>query len=825
MAAYGKSQPTKYVLDRNNTSFTLQLFEYFKNLKWGHEYDFLKYYQNLVRSYISDVNVQSRGILASLEMGLGKSILAVSIAVDLIKERQPIILLTKSLQENMRGAIKKYVRLRADYESEYHLGRLNDLELTHWIDHNFSFVSMNASNMLKQMGKATEGHTVDEFDAALDKKFGEVLKLASLDGKLLIVDEAHNLFRAITNGSKNAIGLYDLVMKAKNLKIVFLTGTPIANDPFELVSCFNMLAGALVLPESYKEFNKLFVDGKNGRIKNKEKFQNRLLGLVSHVSNRSEPGKAFGVDDIRRAEFPTELPTVVERVNMDDAQFVVYQLARDKEQEEGGRGKGAFGSASARPAAEPPSMTKPKSGAASTYRVKSRQLSNFCAPHGLLEEKDPANIPAGSLGSAKYRRMVANIDKHSGQLGIVYSQFVGVGGLGTLSRYLDTLGWVRREIGVGKSAPVEENDIYVGMGPEIPSAMDYLQDIEREAVGSKWWRGGDESVSADDADDANDATPSFDINSLLADEPSSQVLLSSGRVGGAPLVYAIISGEVKTEDRQRIQDEFNAEDNKHGGQIDLILLSSTGAEGLDLKNVRHIHVTEPYWNWGRVKQIIARGVRNDSHKTLPADEKNVTPYIYLAIPPESDRGADGTYKPTTDTELFDEAVKEQLVIESFHEALHEIAIECMANGESYCRTCNPSGERLFTDDVARDVAAPDPCSAMREEQVRAEEIIVDGVTYYFKPDDTRLYDYAVYEHDKNIDGYRPMKESNPLYAKIVEAIEAAVIEPSKIVKSAHTDAAITVLEPAAIGEVSAPLVNDVGAPSVNDVGVVDAADK
>ena len=70
-----------------------------------------------------------------------------------------------------------------------------------------------------------------------------------------------------------------------------------------------------------------------------------------------------------------------------------------------------------------------------------------------------------------------------------------------------------------------------------------------------------------------------------------------------------------------------------------------------------------------------------------------------------------------------------------------------------------------------------------------------------------------------------MKESNPLYAKIVEAIEAAVIEPSKIVKSAHTDAAITVLEPAAIGEVSAPLVNDVGAPSVNDVGVVDAADK
>jgi hypothetical protein len=443
-------------LDRNNTNFTIQLLEHFKKTKWGDEYSFLKYYQNIVRSYINDVDIDARGALVQHEMGLGKSILAVSIAIDMMKERQPIILLTKSLEPNMRGAIRKYIKLRTAVEPDYHLGRLSDKDLDDWINHNFSFVSMNASNMLKQMGKASEGHTAEEFDIALEKKFGEVLKMASLDNKLLIVDEAHNLFRAITNGSKNAIGLYDLVMKARNLKCMFFTGTPIANDPFELVPCFNMLGskfGKITLPENYKDFNKLFVDEKNGRIKNKEKFQNRILGLVSYVSHHSNPGKAFGVDDpSTKAEFPEERPVVVERVHMDPDQYVMYGLARDKEKEEGSGSKFT----SARPV-EAPSMTKPKSKAASTYRVKSRQLSNFCPPAGMREEKDPSMIPEQNLGSAKYRKMYENIQKHREQLGIVYSQFVGMGGLGTFSRYLDSLGWKRIEIGARKGVPKEED--------------------------------------------------------------------------------------------------------------------------------------------------------------------------------------------------------------------------------------------------------------------------------------------------------------------------------------------------------------------------------
>lgn len=934
-------------LNRNNTNFTLQLFEFFKKTKWDSKYDFLKYYQNMVRGFINDVEIDSRGMLIVHVMGLGKSILAISIAMDLLKERQPIILLTKSLQENMRGAVHKYVNLRKKVEPDYHLGRLSEPELNDWIEHNFSFVSMNASNMLKQMGRAAEGHIAEEFDTALEKKFGEVLKMASLDGKLLIVDEAHNLFRAITNGSKNAIGLYDLIMKARNLKVVFLTGTPIANDPFELVPCFNILGskyGVPTLPEHYKDFNKLYVDEKNGKIKNKEKFQNRILGLVSYVSHNSHPGKAFGVqsDSSTKAEFPEELPITVERVNMDAEQFVIYQLARDKEKEEG---SGKFGPGNR--IVESPSMTKPKSKAASTYRVKSRQLSNFCPPASVREEKDPALIPAQYLGSAKYRKMYENIENHKNQLGLVYSQFVGMGGLGTFTRYLEENGWGRLEVSAPKKdkkvaveefikePPGEQGELdefidepnMVGEitgdgsvlrslhGPALMPAEMYLRSIDNELkkvdTNTWWlqndssdnWYGGadtdvpihilngythgighyaygsdedeteselsllDEVLESDfgstikneytfkyavdrdieivkslnpkyDHDDSNIKYPYYillimendkpigyarikysikdddkshlcigELLELFTVEPNESITTETmkkiiddavkcrdnlgefrksiwGGVadtrGVSPAArpdrkryFAIISGDVDVEDRTRIQDMFNDENNKHGGVIDLILVSSTGAEGLDLKNVRHIHIMEPYWNWGRVKQIIARGVRNDSHKALPVEEKNVQPYIYLAIPPDTERLPNGDYPATTDTELYDESIINQVEIESFNEALREVSIECLANDESYCRVCNPSNQPLFTEDAARDVRATDPCTGFQSEQVKVEEITVDGVKYYYSADSSSIYDYKIFIYDEDIDGYRPLKESDPKFVKIVDAIEDA----------------------------------------------------
>ena len=54
----------------------------------------------------------------------------------------------------------------------------------------------------------------------------------------------------------------------------------------------------------------------------------------------------------------------------------------------------------------------------------------------------------------------------------------------------------------------------------------------------------------------------------------------------------------------------------------------TGSEGLDFKNLRQVHIMEPWYNLSLVEQIIGRAVRNCSHKQLPFKERNVEIFLY-----------------------------------------------------------------------------------------------------------------------------------------------------------------------------------------------------
>ena len=57
---------------------------------------------------------------------------------------------------------------------------------------------------------------------------------------------------------------------------------------------------------------------------------------------------------------------------------------------------------------------------------------------------------------------------------------------------------------------------------------------------------------------------------------------------------SIIKGDISFESRNYIQHISNNPDNKYGDIIHMLLISSTGAEGLDLKCIRTVHIMEPY---------------------------------------------------------------------------------------------------------------------------------------------------------------------------------------------------------------------------------------
>ncbi|MCA9330030.1 hypothetical protein KDA11_05250, partial [Candidatus Saccharibacteria bacterium] len=248
---------------------------------------------------------------------------------------------------------------------------------------------------------------------------------ATLNGYAVIVDEAQNLFRAITNGGDTAVDFYNLAMRSPKAKFIFLSGTPLQSSPFALSPCFNMLAEPPnILPENIFDFEQYFMrkptPDNPSRVRNARKFQNRIFGLVSAI----KISKAYS------AQFPQDLGTKIEEIPMEAFQYGVYLLAREKEIAENSRQKTRK---------RPTGAFAKNQSVSSSYRVRSRQISNFVKPRDYLD-KPIDNIPLAQITSPKFKAILANIKKHPG-IAIVYSQFVGDGGLLPFSLFLEHEGY------------------------------------------------------------------------------------------------------------------------------------------------------------------------------------------------------------------------------------------------------------------------------------------------------------------------------------------------------------------------------------------------
>jgi len=106
-------------------------------------------------------------------------------------------------------------------------------------------------------------------------------------------------------------------------------------------------------------------------------------------------------------------------------------------------------------------------------------------------------------------------------------------------------------------------------------------------------------------------------------------MVSQDIINNRNMKYSIISGD-KTISPNNVKElrDITSNENKNGDKVKVIIISQAGAEGLDFKNIRQIHVMEPWYNMKRIEQIIGRGVRNCSHKLLKFSDRNVQIYLH-----------------------------------------------------------------------------------------------------------------------------------------------------------------------------------------------------
>lgn len=91
--------------------------------------------------------------------------------------------------------------------------------------------------------------------------------------------------------------------------------------------------------------------------------------------------------------------------------------------------------------------------------------------------------------------------------------------------------------------------------------------------------------------------------------------------------YSLISGSTTESKLGRIINQYNE------GKIQVLLITSAGSESLDLKCTRQVHIMEPHWNDAKIRQVIGRAARYESHASLPIESRKVLVFKWIGIFP------------------------------------------------------------------------------------------------------------------------------------------------------------------------------------------------
>ena len=261
--------------------------------------------------------------------------------------------------------------------------------------------------------------------------------------------------------------------------------------------------------------------------------------------------------------------------------------------------------------------------------------------------------------------------------------------------------------------------------------------------------------------------------------------------------YALYTGTEDAEEREILRNIYNgtwnyipnniatqlraiSRNNNLGEIIKVLMITSAGSEGINLKNTRYVHIMEPYWHPVRTEQVIGRARRICSHQELPKEMQTVEVFIYImTITKEQldseyaielklkDLSKTEPYLPqTSDQKLFElSSIKEQLSGQLL-KAIKESSIDCATHIKSSTKeglVCLSFGntnvnEFSYNPNLAQD--ENDNIAKLNKEKIdwEAREFMLKstGKKYILRIDTKQVYDYDSVIMARQTPGVRPM---------------------------------------------------------------------
>jgi hypothetical protein len=650
------------------------------------------------------------------------------------------------------------------------------------------------------------------------------------DNTTIIIDEAHNLIGNVANKKETKVKLYDMIYNAKNCKIVLLSGTPIINKANEIAYMMNLLRGPIeritiptkqaiswdegvmtaffrrikdvdtieynsvkrlimltrnppnfesvynekgeriavkynkdfpqdpdikawvstwktkfesefggtefenpekyiveklsCLPTDYKEFAGLFIDGLN--VKNAMMFQRRIQGLVSY----------FKTADERLLPKEIEADSRLVKIPMSDAQFVEYLGARFDEIKEESRKSLKKGDLDAN---------------MSTYRVKSRLICNYSlppevkveVPEGTTDEvqelqnteilekmkKSPEKYfsdKALKQYSPKFLQMLKDVREAVGNPEnlnnvFMYSQYLQLQGLGIFAAILENNGFQEYKIVKKDNQWIEDPELK----PNVPAFVFY--------------------------DGENPAT--------------------------RDLYRQIFNGEYESGFPPSLKDTIKDK------KLCVFMGTKAAAEGIDLKKVRNVFITEPHWNPVRIDQAIGRAIRICSHANLPLAERTVKVKVYLTVFTKEQtttqeapnitvirrndmdvKRYEGDAKEaflTSDEYLYEITYRKSRIIKSISHLLKQAAVDCEIHRKLHSKeqpviqclrfdTTVGAEDLAFKPNVAQDETDVLYMRNVKRRSRRLQKIRVKGIALLIDPDTNEVFDLPSFDDTQRL---------------------------------------------------------------------------
>ena len=149
----------------------------------------------------------------------------------------------------------------------------------------------------------------------------------------------------------------------------------------------------------------------------------------------------------------------------------------------------------------------------------------------------------------------------------------------------------------------------------------------------------------------------------------------------SPAYYGILTGDaaISPHNEQTIKAQ-RAIENATGIKMKVIIGSQIASEGVDLRFVRETHIIDSWFHLNKTEQILGRAIRFLSHCALPVEKRNNTVYLYTAILPPTSPTA--LTRETADLYSYRIGFKKAVLIGNVTRIMKQSAIDCNLNRDA-----------------------------------------------------------------------------------------------------------------------------------------------